>query len=240
MRGILILARKEFVAMFRTPVAYLVIALFLAVASVWFFVVHQFLGQNIASLRAYFAMVPLLFVVLLPALTMRSWAEERSSGTAELLLTLPFSELQLVMGKFLGGLALVCVMLVPTLLVPLSLAPLGHFDPGPIIGQYLGTVLLAAAGLAVGQCASVLSRNQISAFLSAAVLLLVLTVFHVVNTVVSLPPTLASAVNQISFLYHFSGFERGVIDTRAVGYFLIVAIAAIRWTTHVLTLRRWR
>ncbi len=240
MKATLILARKEFIAMFRTPVAYLVIALFLAVASVWFFVVHQFLGRNIASLRAYFAMVPLLFVVLLPALTMRSWAEERTSGTAELLLTLPFSELQLVVGKFLGGLALVLVMLVPTLLVPLSVAPLGRFDPGPIIGQYLGTILLAAAGLAVGQCASVLSRNQISAFLSAAAMLLVLTVFHVVNAVVSLPPGVAAAVNQISFLYHFSGFERGVIDTRAVTYFLIVAAAALGWTTHVLTMRRWR
>ncbi|TVR02827.1 MAG: ABC transporter permease [Spirochaetaceae bacterium] len=240
MRRTLTLARKEFIAMFRTPVAYLVIALFLTVASLWFFGVHQFLGRNVASLRAYFAVVPLLFVVLLPALTMRSWAEERSSGTAELLLTLPFSELQLVAGKFLGGFALVCVMLIPTLLVPLSVAPLGRFDPGPIIGQYLGTVLLAAAGLAVGQCASAVSRNQISAFLSAAALLMVLTAFHVVNAVVPLPPTVAATVNQISFLYHFSGFERGVIDSRAVIYFLVVVGASLGWTTHVLAMRRWR
>lgn len=240
MSSILVVARKELHSLFNSAVAYIVITLFLGILSLWFFSVHQFLARDVASLRGYFGLVPLLFVVLLPALTMRSWAEETRSGTQELLLTLPFSEAQLVAGKFLGALLLVALMLLLTLPVPLTVVPLGFFEIGEIAGQYAGTLLLATAGLAVGQFVSACSRNQISAFLLSALALLLFSLIHVVNAVVLLPRGMAGLVNHLSFSYHYQSFERGLIDTRGVAYYLLVTALFLYLNTKVLVLRKWR
>jgi ABC-2 type transport system permease protein len=239
MNGILVLTKKEFLSLFRSPVAYVVMTLFLSLSSLWFFFVNQFLAQDVASLRSYFALMPLMCIVFLPAITMRSWAEETSSGTAELLLTMPFTEVQLVIGKFLAAFALVCVVMLLSVFVPLTVLPLGRFEIGQIFGQYTGTLLLASAGLAIGQFISVFSRNQISAFLFAAVGLTILTAIHVINSVVLLPRSMASLINHLSFLYHFANFERGVIDSRAVIYFLLITVLCLYLNAKVLVFRKW-
>lgn len=240
MGAILVVARKELHSLFNSAVAYIVIPLFLGLTSVWFFRVHQFLARDVASLRGYFGVVPVLFVVLLPALTMRSWAEENGSGTLELLLTMPFSEAQLVAGKFLGSLSLVLVMLLLTVPLPLTVLPLGSFETGEIVGQYAGTLLLAVAGLAVGQFVSVFTRNQISAFLLSALVLLLFSTVHVVNSIALLPRVPAGLLNHLSFFYHYQSFERGLIDTRGVTYYLLVAATFLYLNTKVLVLRKWR
>ncbi|MFW5683912.1 MAG: ABC transporter permease [Spirochaetota bacterium] len=234
------IVRKELRSSFNAPIAWIVLVLFLAWSSVWFFLIHDFFAANVASLRGYFGVMPLVFVVLVPAITMRMWAEEESSGTSEVLRTLPFHEYELVLGKYLAGLLLVLLAIALTLFVPWLVTPLGDFERGEILGQYLGLVLLASAALAIGQFFSSLSRNQISAFLFSALALLVLVLIARVNSVVELPSWLAAIVDYLSIEYHFRSFNRGVLDTRDLVYFLGVTALGLRLTTFVLTARKYR
>jgi ABC-2 type transport system permease protein len=171
---------------------------------------------------------------------MRSWAEERRQGTAELLLTLPVRERELVAGKFAAAGALLLVLVVLTLPLPLSLLPFGAFEPGQIAMEYLGVVLLGCAGIAAGQFVSALSANQISAFLFGAVFMLAITMVGQISTVAVLPGWLAAAISWISFDYHFDSFSKGVLDTRDVLYFAVLTVGFLYFTTKVLFVRRFR
>ena len=239
MNPIAVIVRKELHSYFNSAVAYIVVTLFLALTSVWFFAVYRFAARDFASLRGYFAVMPFLFVVLLPAISMRSWAEEHTSGTAELLLTMPFSEPQLVVGKFLAALLLVIIMLALTVTVPLTVVPLGRFETGEIVGQYVGTLLLACVGISLGQFVSSLSRNQISAFLISALVLLLITLLHVVTAVAHLPRGAAAVINHLSLLHHYHAFERGLIDSRAVVYYLLLSVGFLYLNAKTLLLRKW-
>lgn len=240
MRRVAAMARRELAAYFATPVAYIVVIFFLVVTSVWFFFVNGFFAQDTATLRGYFAVWPFVYIALLPAITMRSWAEERRQGTAEILLTLPARERELVLGKFFGSLALLLIAIVLTVPVPLSVAPLGFFEPGQIAGQYLGALLLGCTGLASGMLLSALSSNQVSAFLLAAVFLLFITMVGQVPAALALPGWLASTLTWISLGFHFDSFGKGVFDSRDALYFLVLTFAFLYATTKVLYLRRWK
>jgi ABC-2 type transport system permease protein len=240
MHRIAAVARRELRAYFTTPVAYIVVIFFLVVTAAWFFYAQQFFAQGTATLRGYFTLWPILFILLLPAITMRSWAEERRQGTAEILLTLPFRESELVLGKFAASLCLLLFTMVLTLAVPLSVAPLGFFEPGQIATQYLGVLLLGCAGLAAGQFISALSANQISAFLFSVVFMLFITMIGRIPSVVVLPGWIAGVLSWVSLDYHFDSFGKGVLDTRDALYFIVLAVAFLYVTTKVLLVRRYR
>ena len=232
--------RRELRSYFTTPVAFVVMVFFLVVTSAWFFYAQQFFAQDTATLRGYFSVWPFVFVLLLPALTMRSWAEERRQGTAEVLLTLPVRERELVAGKFGAAVGLLLVLVVLTLPVPLLVSPLGRFEPAQIVMEYVGVLLLGCAGIAAGQFVSALSSNQISAFLFAVAFMLVITLVGQIPSVMVLPGGVAAVLSWISFDFHYDSFSMGVLDTRDVVYFLVLTVAFLNLTTKVLLMRRYR
>ena len=236
---VLPIASRELRSSFNSPIAYIVAAAYLVFTSVWLFFLNQFFSHNEASLRIYFSVVPTVFVFLVPALTMRSWAEERRTGTLEVLLTLPFREGELVLGKFLGAFGLLCIVVALSIPLPLTLAPLGIFDWGQVVGEYLGVLFIGAAGVAVGLFISALSTNQITAFILTGVVLLAFTLVNQVNLIVTLPAWLATAVNWVSFGHHYDSFRRGVLDTRDIVFFLLAIAGFLGLNVQVLVRRKW-
>jgi ABC-2 type transport system permease protein len=232
-------ARRELGSYFNSPVAYIAVLFFLVLTSAWLFYGQRFFAGDAATLRGFFATWPLVFIVLLPALTMRSWAEEQRQGTAEILLTLPVRERELVLGKFLAAWALLGLMFLLTLPVPLGASLFGSFDPGPIASQYLGALLLGASGLALGLLVSALSANQVSAFLIGVALLLVLTLIGRLPALLSLPAWASGALNALSLDYHFDSFRKGLFDSRDAVYFLVLAAGFLVFASRALYLRRF-
>jgi ABC-2 type transport system permease protein len=234
------IARRELRAYFSTPVAYIVVIFFLVVTSALFFYGQQFFARDTATLRGYFSSWPLVMILLLPALTMRSWAEEHRQRTAELLLTLPLREGDLVLGKFAASLTLLVIVILLSLPVPFSVGPLGSFDPGAIATEYLGVLLLGCAGLAAGQFISALSANQISAFLFGVAFMLFITLAGQVPALLVLPRWIAATLQWLSLDVHFDSFGKGVFDTRDALYFAVLTAGFLFFTTKVLLLRRYR
>jgi len=239
MKSIFSIVRKEMRSYFNSPVAYIVIVFFLVFTAVWLFYVARFVAQDTASLRAYFGIMPIVFIGLIPALTMRSWAEEYKLGTEEILLTLPYRESELVLGKFFGAYGLLLLVLLLTVFVPFSVAALGNFERGEVFGEYLGVALLGAAGTAIGLFVSSIAKNQISAFILSAVALLFLTLVGQVNSIVDLPTWMASVVNYLSLQYHVQSFIRGVVDTRDLIYFLVITVLFLYLNLKTLVFRKW-
>jgi ABC-2 type transport system permease protein len=233
-----IVARRELAAAFNSPVAYIVAVAYLVFTSVWLFFLNQYFAHNEASLRLYFSVIPVVFVFLVPALTMRSWAEERRMGTLEVLMTLPFREGELVMGKFLGTLCLLAIVVALSVPLPLSLSRLGAFDAGQLFGQYIGVLLIGAAVLSVGLFISSLSTNQITSFILSGLCLLVLTLAGQLPGLVSLPAWFGGLLGFLSFGFHFESFNRGIIDSRDVLYFALIAALFLYLNTRVLTGRK--
>jgi ABC-2 type transport system permease protein len=234
------LVKKELAVFFNSPIAYVLGAAFIIFMSLWFFFLLRFPARNIASLRGYFEIIPLVFVVLAPALTMRGWAEERKLGTAELLLTLPYTEAHLVAAKFLGPFIFLCILMALTLPLPFTVLPLGNFETGEIIGEYAGILFLGAAAISIGQFASVLSTNQVSAFLLGSAALLFFTLVHYAGEASGMPRFLAALLRYLSLDYHFDSFRKGVLDTRDIAYFLFICAVFQYLTVKTLVLRKWR
>ncbi len=232
--------RKELQGYFNSSIAYIVVLFFLLFGNIWFLYLQRFLYQNVASMQAYFSIIPVIYILTLPAVTMRAWAEERRRGTDEVLFTLPFREWELVTGKFLASFVLLMVIVVLTIPLPLTLSPLGDFQTGPLVGQYLGIILLGAAGLAFGQLVSAYALNQITAFIVSVVGLLFITLIDQVNSLMNLPGFLASLLNYLSFNFHFVSFDKGLIDSRDVLYFLAATFLFLYLTTRSLVFRKWR
>jgi ABC-2 type transport system permease protein len=237
--NIIPIVKKELKSYFNSPIAYVLVVTFLVFCSVWVFYLQTFFAANMASLRGFFSVIPIVFIIVMPALTMRSWAEEKKLGTMEVLLTLPYRESTLVLGKFLAALSLLGLMIALTLPLPLLLSRFGEFDWGEILGQYIGVVLLGAAGISVGLFVSSLMSNQISSFLISLFVLLVLTLISQVNLVFALPPWAAGMVNFVSLGQHFSNFQRGLIDTRDLLYYGIVSALFLYLNTKSLVFRKW-
>jgi len=231
--------RKELKSYFNSPIAYVVVVTFLVFSSIWIFYLQSFFAANTASLRSYFAVMPIVFIIVMPAITMRSWAEEKKLGTLEVLLTLPFREGTLVLGKFVAALTLLIIMIGLTLPIPLLASRFGSFDWGEIFSQYLGAILIGAAGISVGLFVSSLTTNQVSSFLISLFVLLVLTLISQVNLVLATPPWAAGIFNFVSMGQHFSNFQRGLIDTRDLAYYLVVSGLFLYLNTKTLVFKKW-
>jgi len=226
------LARRELAAFLNFPAGGLVLAAAPVFSAAWFLFVDGFFARDQASLRGFFAVFSLALSVLAPALTMRSWAEERRQGTAELLLSMPFSTAELVVGKFLASWILLAASIAISLPVPLALGSFGHFDPGVIVAEYSGLLLFALAAAAIGQFASARSESQIASFLASLLALLALTLLGRVNRLVELPAALAALVSRASLGSRLEPFSRGVIEFANLAWFALVA-AFFLWATAV-------
>lgn len=229
---------KELRIHFSSPPLYLAGSFLLSAASLWFFLVYGFLARDTATLRGYFAAIPFLLVLVIPALTMKGWAEEYRLGTSELLLTLPLRSWELVLGKYLGTMVAVLSMLLLSLPVAFLVAPLGTFDSGQILTEYIGTILISGAAVAVGLFVSVWCTNQSTAFTGAAGLLLVLTLIGRADAVLVVPGPLAAVFRYVSLDTHFDGFVRGVLDLRALWYYVWLTAFCLYATALVLEARR--
>jgi ABC-2 type transport system permease protein len=235
MRNTLTIARREFTGYFNAPTAYIVICLFLLVMGVFFWT--PFFLANRASVRGMFELMLVLLLPTAPAMTMGLLAEEKRTGTVEVLLTMPLKDSEVVVGKFLGALGLLAVLLLLTLPYPMSVSSLGNLDWGPVIAGYLALFLQGAAMLAIGVMASSWTENQLIAFFTSGMICFALWV--VTRFLPFLPQAAASIVEWLSFDYHFSSMLRGVIDTRDVFYFLSVVGFSLALTFRSLESRRW-
>jgi ABC-2 type transport system permease protein len=233
------LAKKELYSYSLSPAFYGIAVFFLLFSSIWLFYLQQFFAVNTASLTQYFAAFPIAYILVIPAITMKSWAEERKLGSVELLITMPFSEWDLVMGKFLSALGLLIAMLVLTIPLPLSLLALGHFDGGVILGQYLGALFLGASTIAGGLFLSSLSKNQAGAFLGSVIVLLIVMLVGQVTQNMSLPAALTAFINFISLNFHFASFSKGILDTRDIIYFIFVTFLFLFLNARVILYRKW-
>ena len=231
------LTGKELRSWINSPALYGITVFFLLFVSIWFYYLQRFFAMDMATLRPFFAAFPLAYILVIPVLTMKAWAEEKKLGSTEILFTLPFTEWELVWGKFLSCFTLLSAMLLLTLPVPLTLLPLGYFDPGVILAEYLGALLLGASATALGLFLSGISKNQAAAFLGGAVTLL--TVILINNFTQGMPPGLAAFVNYISLSFHFESFSRGLLDSRDIAFFLLSTALFLFLNVQVLVFRRW-
>ena len=210
--------KREFNAYFVSPVAYIVISIFLVVTG-WFFF-STFFIYNQASLRGFFGMMPFIFSLMIPAVTMRLFSEELSVGSYEMLLTMPLTITQAILGKFLASSIFVAAMLVPTLIYPLSISFMGVLDWGPVAGGYIGSILLGSAYCAVGLFASSLARSQIIAFIIGLAICFGLTMIN--RILFFLPESLVGFFNYVGADVHFQNIAKGAIDSRDLLYLLSV------------------
>jgi ABC-2 type transport system permease protein len=230
-----IIAGRELRSSFNSPVAYVVIVVFLAIIG-YFHSSNLFL-LNIASMRMTFEFAPLAFLFIIPAITMRLIAEEMKSGTIELLTTKPLRDAEVVLGKFLAAWALIGLALVPTLIYAITIGWLGDVDTGPIIGGYLGLLLMAAVYISLGLFASSLTDNQIIAFILGFLFCFVF--FMLDKVLIYLPSFMTGVVEFLGTDFHYQNIARGVIDTRDLLYFASVAGFAIYLSVLSLQRRTW-
>jgi ABC-2 type transport system permease protein len=193
-----------------------------------------------ATLRPYFGIFPLAYILVIPAITMKSWAEERKTGTVELLLTMPFTEWDLVLGKFFSCLGILTMMLLLTVPLPLTLLSLGSFDAGMIFCEYLGAFLLGASAAALGLLLSSLFKNQAGSFLGSAVALMIVMLVNQITFSFNLPQWLAGFINFFSLAYNFESFTKGIIDSRDFLFFVLSTMLFLFINTRVILFRKWK
>ncbi|MCB1717684.1 MAG: ABC transporter permease subunit [Candidatus Competibacteraceae bacterium] len=226
MSAILTIFRRELASYFATPVAYVFIVIFLILAGALTFYLGNFYERGQADLQPFFSFHPWLYLFLIPAISMRLWSEERKSGSIELLLTLPVTMLQAVLGKFLAAWVFAGLALALTFPIWITVNYLGNPDNGIILAAYLGSFLMAGAFLAIGTCISATTRNQVIAFIITVMIcfLFLLSGFDLVLDVFSgwLPQWLVDTVASFSFLTNFQAISKGVLDLRNVIYFVLV------------------
>lgn len=236
MRNILILTRKELQSFFNSAIAYICIASFLMINNWLFF--QDFFVVDQAGMRGFFSLIPWIFLFLMPAITMRMWAEERKSGSFEILVTLPVRSYELVMGKFLSCLLFMILIMVLTVTVPLTIWEVGSPDPGPIIGGYLGIIFLGSSFLAIGLWVSSLAINQIVAFILGVSFSFILLIIGEDLVISRVPEGLIPLFQILGLGRHFQSISRGVVDTRDIIYYLSVIGFFLYLNTRVIDSRR--
>ena len=240
MNNVWIICRRELSGYFGTPIAYVFLAIFVFLGGIFTFYIGSFFDRGQADLQSFFQFHPWLYMFLIPALAMRLWAEERRAGTIELLLTLPITMTQAVLGKFLAAWLFTAIALVLTCPLWITVNYLGDPDNGVILASYVGSLLMAGAFLAIGSCISALTRNQVIAFVVSGVVCLgfILSGFPLVLEFVSAfaPAIVVDAVRSFSFLTHFQAISKGVVQAGDVVYFaslivfwLFVNAVVIEW-----------
>ena len=242
MRNVGIIMRRELASYFATPLAYVFIVIFLLLANWFAFYAGAFYERGQADLESLFGFVPWLYLFLIPALSMKLWAEERNSGSIELLMTQPVTLREAVLGKFFAAWVFTAFALLLTFPLWITVNYLGRPDNGAILAAYLGSLLLAGGFLAVGSCMSALTRSQVVAFILAvfACLLLLLAGFPGVLDLFRswAPQSLTDAIASLSFLAHFDSIKKGVIDLRDLLYFALLIGLFLLATAVTLELRK--
>jgi len=229
------IANKEIKSYFNSPAAYIVGVVFLFISG-WFFVSNLFL-VGLANLRTVIELMPFLFLFFIPAITMGSFAEEKKQGTIELLFTMPLTDWDLILGKFLSALFLTLIILLFTICYPITIIVLGNPDTGQIIAQYIGVILLAAAYISIGVAVSSYTSSQVISFI---ITFLILFFFFIVDKfLIFLPDPIALALHQIAVMPHFNNIIKGVIDSSDLVYFFSVIIAFLSITLYSLERRHW-
>ena len=223
-----IIAKREFKAYFSTPLAIVFLTIFVALTGAFAFYIGGFFDRGQADLAPFFAYHPWLYLLLVPAVAMRLWAEERKSGTIELLMTLPVSPLDAILGKFAAAWAFIGLALVLTFPMWITVNALGDPDNGVIATSYLGSFLMAGAFLAIGSFVSAMTRNQVIAFILAATLAFIFTMSGfemVLNSVKTwLPEFVGQAVSSMSVLSHFERITRGVLELPTLIFFVSMIV----------------
>ncbi len=242
MRNVGIIMRRELASYFATPLAYVFIIIFLMLANALTFYLGGFYERGQADLESFFAFHLWLYLFLIPAISMKLWAEERKSGSIELLMTQPGTIRDAVLGKFLAAWIFTGLALALTFPLWITVNYLGHPDNGAILSAYLGSLLLAAGFLAIGSCMSALTRNQVVAFILAVVacFAFLLAGFPLVLDVFRgwAPQALVDAIGSLSFYTHFEAIKKGVIDVRDLLYFAMLIGLFLPATAIALELRK--
>jgi ABC-2 type transport system permease protein len=232
------LFRRELSSYFATPVAYVFIVIFLVLMGTFTFYLGGFYERGQADLQPFFSFHPWLYLFLVPAIAMRLWAEERKTGSIELLMTLPITAWQAVLGKYLAAWAFTGIALVLTFPIWITVNYLGDPDNGVIFAAYVGSFLMAGGFLAIGACLSAITRNQVIAFVITVVVSFgfLLSGFPMVLDMFSgwAPQAIVDGVASLSFLTHFASISKGVIDLRDLIYFAILITAFLYANTIVL------
>lgn len=234
--------RRELMGYFSTPLAYVFIVIFLVLTSTFTFYLGNFYERGQADLSPFFSFHPWLYLFLVPAISMRLWAEERKTGTIELLMTLPIEPWEAVLGKFLAAWAFTGLALGLTFPIWITVNYLGDPDNGVIVAAYLGSLLMAGGFLAVGAFISATTKNQVIAFILSVVACfgLLLAGFSLVLDLFSswAPQALVDAIASLSFLTHFANISKGVIDLRDLVYFSVLIAVFLYANTIILQLRK--
>ncbi|HTJ47876.1 MAG TPA: gliding motility-associated ABC transporter permease subunit GldF [Cyclobacteriaceae bacterium] len=236
---------KEFNSFLNSLIAYLVIGVFLTGIGLlmWVFPETSVLDYGYADMDTLFSFGPYVFIFLIPAITMRSFAEEKKGGTMELLLTKPLRDWDIILGKYLAGFFLILVALIPTIIYYFSIRqlgnPVGNIDTPGVIGSYIGLVLLGGVFCSVGIFASSITPNQIVAFIVAAFLCFIL--FSGFNSVATIDFWSANAlfIKQLGLLYHYEAISKGLIDSRDLIYFLSIIFLMLSFTKLIVGSRQW-
>jgi len=238
LKRIYILAKKELLNYFNSPIAYIFIGVFLIVGNWLFFNSFFVIGQS--NMRSYFSLLPWIFLFLSPALTMRLWAEEKKSGTIEFLLTLPVTNWQVVMAKFFSSLVFMFITLILSISIPITISLLGTVDYGPIIGGYIGALLLGGAYLALGLFISSLTKNQIIAFILGLVACFIVFIIGADFVLSGAPNFLVPTMKFMGLGSHFYNISKGVIDSKDVIYYFSFIFLFLFLNTKVIEARKWK
>jgi ABC-2 type transport system permease protein len=237
MDTILAIFKKEFRSYFVSPIAYVFITVFLVVSNFLFF--QSFFLINQADMRGYFELLPWIFLFFVPAVTMRSWSEERKGRTLELLLTWPVSDVEVVAGKFAAAFSFLTVVILLSLSIPITIMLLGKPDLGPIIGGYAGALLMGGAYLAIGMWVSSYTENQIIAFILGVVATFVLFIIGNPFFTMAAPQVMVPLFSYLGLSTHFDSIQRGVIDSRDILYYLSTIGFFLFLNIQFLASRKW-
>jgi ABC-2 type transport system permease protein len=232
----LVISKREIRTYFNSPVAYIVVTVFTIVFGFFFF--NNLFVEKQADMRAFFSLAPLMFCFFAPAVTMRLLAEERGSGTIEILITMPVRDWEVVVGKWLAAMALLVTTLALTAVFAVTVAKLGPLDKGPALGGYLGLLLMGGSYIAIGVMASSFTRNQVVSLIIAFGICFALFLFGKILPFV--PEKLQPIVSFLSTDTHFENVSRGVIDSRDVIYYASVILVSLLVATTSLESRKWK
>jgi len=235
---IYILFKKELMSYFNSPIAYIFIGVFLVTGNWLFFKNFFLIGE--ASMRGYFELLPWIFLFLCPAITMRLWSEEKKAGTIEFLLTLPVTDWQVVWGKFLGALAFLSIALATTFTLPITIASLGNLDWGPVIGSYIGSLLLGGSYLSLGLFISSLTKNQIIAFVLGLAACFGFFIVGANFVLMGAPQFLVQIMNFLGLGNHFYNIAKGVIDTKDLIYYFSFIFIFLWLNARMIESRGWK
>lgn len=242
MNPLMAVTRRELRSYFVTPVAYVFLVIFLVLSGILTFYVGDFYDRSVADLQPFFVMHPWLYLILVPAVSMRLWAEEAKSGTLELLLTLPINLWQAMLGKFLAAWLFIGLALLLTFPIWITVNYLGSPDNGIVIAGYIGSWLMAGAFLAIGACLSTVTSSQVVAFILTAVVCVLLILAGQSQVLDffqgTLPRRLVNGVAHLSMLRHYEAIARGVLDVRDLLYFILTIAAWLTAGVLVLDMKR--